>query len=177
MDQQKTGAFLKELRKGKGLTQEQLAEQFNVSSRTVSRWENGNTMPDLSILVELADFYHIDIREMINGERKSERMDKELKETLVKVTEYTDWKKEEKKKKLNHSFLLGVLCLLIAICDRQFHILSFLFKDHITDFVDGALCSLGLLFEFMGFYNNNHEVTLKEKKRQWFNQSFGNLPK
>ena len=41
MDQQKIGAFLKVLRKQKGLTQEQIAEKFNVSSRTVSRWENG----------------------------------------------------------------------------------------------------------------------------------------
>ena len=63
MEQRKIGLFLKELRKEKGITQVQLAEQFNVSNRTVSRWENGNNMPDLSILVELADFYDVDIRE------------------------------------------------------------------------------------------------------------------
>ena len=45
MNQQKTGGFLKELRKEKGITQEQLAEVFGVSSRTVSRWENGVNMP------------------------------------------------------------------------------------------------------------------------------------
>lgn len=104
MNQQKIGFFLKELRKEKELTQEQLAEHFNVSNRTISRWENGNTMPDLSILVELADFYSVDIREIIDGERKSEVMDETLKDTLVKVTEYTDLKKEEKRKKLNHYF-------------------------------------------------------------------------
>ncbi|MBQ8397297.1 MAG: helix-turn-helix transcriptional regulator [Clostridia bacterium] len=163
MDQQKTGTFLKELRKEKGLTQEQLAEQFNVSNRTISRWENGNTMPDLSNLVELADFCRVDVREIIDGERKSEMMDKDLKETLVKVTEYTDLKREEKKKKLNHDFMLGGLCLLIVICDRQFGNLSIIFKDYISDLVRGALCSLGLLFEFIGFYNNNHEVALKKR--------------
>lgn len=47
MNQQKIGMFMKSLRKEKGLTQEQLAEVFNVSNRTVSRWENGNNMPDL----------------------------------------------------------------------------------------------------------------------------------
>ena len=62
MDQQKIGSFLKELRKEKNLTQEQLAEALNVSGRTVSRWETGSNMPDLSILVELADFYDVDIR-------------------------------------------------------------------------------------------------------------------
>ncbi len=90
MNQQKIGEFLKHLRKDKGLTQEQLAEEFGVSSRSVSRWENGNTMPDISIIIELADFYDVDIREIICGERKSENMDKELKDTLVTVADYTN---------------------------------------------------------------------------------------
>lgn len=51
MDQVKIGRFLKILRKEKGLTQEQLAEKFNVACRTISRWETGSNMPDLSILV------------------------------------------------------------------------------------------------------------------------------
>ena len=90
MNQQKIGEFLKHLRKDKGLTQEQLAEEFGVSSRSVSRWENGNTMPDISIIIELADFYDVDIREIICGERKSENMDKELKDTLVTVADYAN---------------------------------------------------------------------------------------
>ena len=65
MNQQKIGKLLRELRKEKGMTQEQLAEHFHVSSRTVSRWETGNNMPDLSLLIELADFYDVDIREII----------------------------------------------------------------------------------------------------------------
>ena len=90
MNQQKTGGFLKELRREKGITQEQLAEVFGVSSRTVSRWENGVNMPDLSLLAEIADYYNVDIREIIDGERKSENMDKEIKETVLKAAEYTD---------------------------------------------------------------------------------------
>ena len=171
MDQKKIGAFLKTLRIEKNLTQEQLAEKFNVSNRTISRWETGNNMPDLSMLTEISDFYEVDIREIIDGERKSEKMEKDLKETLVKVAKYTDLKKEEKKKKLNHYFMLGGLCFLIIIFDRQFSILSYIFKENIPDFVNGALCSLGLLFEFIGFYNNNHEITLKEKKMNLFNKS------
>lgn len=54
MDQQKIGAFLKKLRKEKNLTQEQLAEQLNVSGRTVSRWETGSNMPDISILADVS---------------------------------------------------------------------------------------------------------------------------
>ena len=59
MDQKKIGAFLKALRAEKGLTQEQLAEKMLVSSRTVSRWETGSNLPDLSVLVEIADFYGV----------------------------------------------------------------------------------------------------------------------
>ena len=88
MNQQKMGEFLKHLRKEKGLTQEQLAEHFYISSRTVSRWETGSNMPDLGMLIELADFYEVDIREIIDGERKSESMDNETKDTLKKIAEY-----------------------------------------------------------------------------------------
>ena len=56
VDQVKIGNFLKKLRKEKGITQEQLAEILNVSGRTVSRWETGNNMPDISILVDIADY-------------------------------------------------------------------------------------------------------------------------
>jgi transcriptional regulator with XRE-family HTH domain len=94
IDQIKIGKFLKELRKEKELTQEQMAEKFGVSSRSVSRWENGNTMPELGILVELAEYYEVDIKEIIDGERKSESMNKEEKETLRKVADYTEAEKQ-----------------------------------------------------------------------------------
>ena len=93
MDQKKTGYFLKQLRNEKKLTQEQLAEKFQITSRTVSRWETGSNMPDISMLLELADFYEVDIREIIDGERKSEQMNEELKETVIKVTDYTETNK------------------------------------------------------------------------------------
>ena len=82
MDLVKIGAFLQTLRKEKNLTQEQLAEQLGVSRRTVSRWETGSNMPDLDILMELSDLYVVDLREILNGERKSEHMNEELKETV-----------------------------------------------------------------------------------------------
>ena len=103
MNQVKIGEFLRELRKEKGLTQEQLAEQFNISRRSVSRWETGSNMPDVGLLIEIADFFDVDIREIIDGERKSENMDKE-KETLKKVAEYADFEKAKLKKKVSNIF-------------------------------------------------------------------------
>lgn len=115
MDQQKIGSFLKELRKEKNLTQEQLAEALNVSGRTVSRWETGSNMPDLSVLVELADFYDVDIREIINGERKSEKMEKDLKDTLEQVAEYSNTEKKSLKKKMIEISLSAALLLLFSV--------------------------------------------------------------
>ena len=94
MDLQKIGLFLKELRKEKELTQEQLAETLNVSRRTVSRWETGSNMPDLDLLMEMADLYQVDLRDLLNGERKSEPMDTELKEVVTQVAEYSNAEKQ-----------------------------------------------------------------------------------
>ena len=78
MNQKKIGQFIKELRKSKEITQEQLAETLNVSGRTVSRWETGNNLPDISLLVGIADFFDVDVRELIEGERKSEMMEEDV---------------------------------------------------------------------------------------------------
>lgn len=89
MDQIKIGAFLKALRKTKELTQEQLAEKLNVSNRTVSRWETGRSMPDIGMLVVLAEFYDVSIPEIIYAERKSENMNQETRETAAAMAEYS----------------------------------------------------------------------------------------
>ena len=115
MDQQKTGEFLKHLRKSKGMTQEQLAEHFSVSPKTVSRWETGRNMPDLDILIELADFYNVDIREIIDGERKSEIMNNETKDTLKKVAEYAVEEKEQRRKPLYRATGGVAIFLMIAV--------------------------------------------------------------
>ena len=118
MNQQKTGELLKRLRKEKGLTQEQLAEKFYVSSRTVSRWETGSNMPDVAILIELADFYDVDIREIIDGERKSEIMDKETKETLLKVAEYAA--EEHRKTQTRVLYVALGVCVMLIVCTLLF---------------------------------------------------------
>lgn len=90
MDLKKIGSFLKELRKEKGITQEELAEMLYVSGRTVSRWETETNMPDISLLVDIAEIFDVSISEIINGERKNEIMKKEVKETVLKLTDYSE---------------------------------------------------------------------------------------
>ena len=116
MNQQKTGAFLQRLRKEKGLTQEQLAERFYVSSRTVSRWETGSNMPDVGTLIELADFYDVDIREIIDGERKGESMDKETKDTLKKVAAYATEGEKRTQSRVVHIALGVCVTLIVFTC-------------------------------------------------------------
>lgn len=115
MNQQKIGSFLKELRKEKGLTQEQLSEVVNVSNRTVSRWETGNNLPDLSVLIELAEFYDVDIRELIDGERKSENMDREVKETVSKVADYSEEVCRQLMMKLHVFSIIGVVTFIVFL--------------------------------------------------------------
>ena len=114
MNQKKIGAFLKELRKEKNLTQEQLAERMFVSSKTISRWETGKNMPDISLLIELADFYEVDIREMVNGERNSEMRTEETRDLLNTVAAYTDTEKKKILKDILVNSILTLVCLLLG---------------------------------------------------------------
>jgi len=128
MDTIKVGAFLKELRKEHNLSQEQLADKFNVSSRSISRWENGNTMPDISIMIELADFYDIDIRDLLRGERKSEKMEENLKETLEMVAEYTE---ADKTKILKKVYICGVGTLITSVASLIFFFITYFWDTEI----------------------------------------------
>ena len=113
MDQKKIGSFLKELRKEKGITQEKFAEELNVTGRTVSRWETGSNMPDISLLVEISEFFDVSIPEIINGERKSENMNEEVKEVAQTLSVYADFEKENLIKKIQSQSIIGVIALMI----------------------------------------------------------------
>ena len=69
MNQEKIGKFIAKCRKDKNLTQDQLAEKLGVSNKSISRWENGKTMPDYSILKYLCNILEIDVNELLAGEK------------------------------------------------------------------------------------------------------------
>lgn len=69
MDQVQTGLFLAQLRKERGLTQQALGEKLGVTNKTVSRWENGNYMPDIDMLLQLSDEYGVSLNELLSGRR------------------------------------------------------------------------------------------------------------
>lgn len=118
MDTIKIGNFLRELRKEKNLTQEQLADVFNVSARTVSRWETGSNMPDISILVEIADYYDLDVREILNGER-SNALPADSS-SIKDIAEYADKDKEKLAVKTRLYAIAGIIGIITYLCLRAF---------------------------------------------------------
>ena len=168
MNQERIGKFISELRKEKSMTQDQLAEKLGVTDKSISRWENGKTMPDLSMLTILSKELNVEISELLNGRRMNKEELEKLRDTINNIIEYSNEEKKVKTSKLNNYFRAGLICILIVILDNQFNLLSYIFKDNIPNFIDGVLCGLGLLFEFIGFYNNNHDITLKQKKLSIF---------
>ena len=143
MNQAKIGEFLKKLRKQKGLTQEQFAEIVNVSNRTVSRWENGYNLPDLDVLIEIADYYEVDLREILNGERKDEEMNKDIEETILRSAEYSNTQAEKYAKRAQMILIISAILLLISelICRTELGEIPIL--NSISDFSDGA--AIGML--------------------------------
>lgn len=118
MDTIKIGNFLRELRKEKNLTQEQLADVFNVSARTVSRWETGSNMPDISILVEIADYYDLDVREILNGERSNALP--AGNSSIKDIAEYADKDKEKLAVKTRLYAIAGIIGIITYLCLRAF---------------------------------------------------------
>ena len=142
MNQQKIGGFLKELRLEKQLTQEQLAEELGVSRRTVSRWETGNNLPDLSLLVELADYYDVDLNEIFHGERRSETgMETKIKDTMLQAAEYTEDIKKKIVRRMHYLFICGCISFV-------FYLTVLFFEpehtSHLFEFIKGM--SLGISF-------------------------------
>lgn len=114
MDQIKIGKFIAKLRKEKNMTQEQLGEKLGVSFKTISKWETGRGLPELSSLKPLSDILGITINELLSGEKlqKDIYIDK-LEENMVSTIDYTN-KKIVKSYKIIY-LLLIILGLLITI--------------------------------------------------------------
>ena len=93
MDQIKIGKFIAECRKKEKLTQSQLAEKLNITDRAVSKWENGRTMPDSSLMLDLCNILKISVNELLSGEVIDMKNSNEKNEQLL-----LDMAKEVEKK-------------------------------------------------------------------------------
>jgi len=129
MDLIRIGCFLAQLRKERGLTQEQLGEKLGVTNKTVSRWEKGNYLPPVEMLQELSTFYEVSINELLSGQHLTEmeyrkhaeeNMKSALAESSFTLKEKIDFFRRKWKREHIGVFVFGaavtVLLYLVGIC-------------------------------------------------------------
>ncbi len=104
MNQEKIGSFIAVCRKENGFTQAALAEKLGITDRAISKWENGRSLPDPSIMLELCELLHININELLTGERLDMKDYKEMAEkNLVELA---------RQEELNNKKLLALECVI-----------------------------------------------------------------
>ncbi|MBO5291332.1 MAG: helix-turn-helix transcriptional regulator [Clostridia bacterium] len=144
MNQKQIGRFIAQKRKEKNLTQMQLAEILGVSNKTVSKWENGNCMPDYSIIKPLCKELEITVSELMDGEEKDDirenAEDMRIMFLLRRVYSL------EKQNKTIYGFLVIVLGVTFLVISRL------LGGSNFTDFFSGVFLGLSIGLMIMGIY-------------------------
>lgn len=113
MDQEKIGKFISEMRRKKKMTQREFAEKLGVTDKTVSRWENGHYLPDVSLFNDVCEILDIEVAELLRGEKMNKMEKKDVEETIDKIVDISN--KEIKKKNKKVIVVSVVLVLLIII--------------------------------------------------------------
>ena len=112
MDQIKTGKFISALRKEKGLTQKQLADDLGISDKTVSKWERGSGLPEVSLMLPLCDTLEISVNELLSGEKLTDSDYKvKAEDNMMDLIK----ENRENTKRMLQSVLCGVITI-IAVC-------------------------------------------------------------
>ncbi len=117
MNQEKIGRFIAACRKENGFTQAALAEKLGITDRAISKWENGKSLPDPSIMLELCDLLHINVNELLTGERLDMENYKEMAEKNLEEL--------ARQEELNNKKLLALECVIGWTCSVAFMILIF----------------------------------------------------
>lgn len=109
MDQKKIGKFILELRKEKNMTQSELANKLHISDKTVSKWENGRGMPDLSLIKPLCDILGITVNDLLSGEKiDNENYREKSEENILNTIKYSN----NEIKKNNKTFKIIIIIIL-----------------------------------------------------------------
>lgn len=113
MEARKIGSFIAEKRKAKKMTQMQMGEKLGVTAKTVSRWENGNYMPDISLLIPIAELLDVAVTDLLNGECCEIETNKEA--PLVSAIEYTKNQRAMLAKRYVLRFCISAVCIAMTI--------------------------------------------------------------
>lgn len=159
MNNLKIGSFLQALRKAKGLTQADLAEYFEISSKTVSKWECGDSLPEIPMLKALAEFYDVRVDEILNGERG------EVTEKVKNKNDNEQYFYQKKMHKLNFTEILGLSILILG----YLFIFVLGYTTHRSDigcWVSLCLVTIsGIVYAFGLFFTGNLELEAEKSKR------------
>ena len=153
MINKRIGSFISALRKEQNLTQEQFAEKLGVSNRSVSRWENGKTLPDFSLIQCICEITGVTLPELLNGVRQDPST--ERKDSIFLILSLWDREKLAKAKTLNLWFALGLISLLTAIVSAQI----------VSPAGTLLLVCFGIFFHGLGFYLNNRDPKLTDGEK------------
>ena len=124
MDIIKIGQFIKSLRKENSLTQREVAERLNVSEKTVSKWETGNGLPEVSLMLPLCKLFGISINELLSGERLDEKQYVEKAEdNMACLVDRTTSKKK--------IIITSISCILVILASLALTLISALFITRI----------------------------------------------
>ena len=174
IDKVEFGSFLSELRKEKGLTQKELAERLLVSAKAISKWETGANMPDVSLLIPLADILGVTVTELLQCEKnKKDGLDPQdveklvkkaiaLKETEVQVTSTS-------RKKYMIFFFVS---LIIAIVETFILIQMDYNSYYIADFIPFMIVSLALSGYFTFIVRDRIPTFYDENRISFYSDGF-----
>ncbi len=110
MDQEKIGRFIANCRKQRKMTQSELGEKLGVTEKSVSNWENGRNMPDLSLFKPLCNELNITLNDLLSGEKVTEKEYREkLEENIINTIDYTNKKLE------NRNNFIGLILITFGI--------------------------------------------------------------
>ena len=154
--QEKTGKFIAECRKEKGLTQRQLAEALNLSDKTISKWETGNGTPDSSIMERLCELLGIDVNELLSGERLSaDSYHGKAEENMMELMKQSETEKKGSRVWTVVGTVAGLaLCVLFSVSSAGLtHGIWYIDMPSLVCIVGFLLASLGLSGQMRYFFD------------------------
>lgn len=180
----KIGSFIQQLRAENDLTQEQLAEKLGVSNRSISRWENGTTMPDISLMKCICEEFHISISELINGERQSsslkepnakENTNLKAKEAVDIILELSKYESRQKTNAVTFYFSLGFLFLGVILLQTMLLTFGFIEAPFLNKIQTTVFFFLILFAEIAGFYFNHKHIEFSSEELDFLLQDENSL--
>jgi len=155
MDQIKIGKFIASCRKEQGMTQAALAEKLGISDRAVSKWETGKSMPDSGIMLELCDYLHINVNELLSGERIAmENYKEKAEENMIALQE----KKDQATKDL---MKMELIFLAIAVLTIPVHFAINYYYPNNSNTGMGNFTVIAGIILFIIYFRKHYEIRLK----------------